>query len=198
MSTSDWIRVRQIFGSAILAGICIGLGGIAYLSVGCLEGAVLFAFGLATILKYGFWLYTGKANDVCSLRDVAILFLVVLVGNVMGCGISSLFSSADIVDSAREVVASHIDRGAACNFLYAVPCGIIMTAAVGCYRRGSVIPMLLGVPVFIMCGYVHSVADAFYYITAREFTLEALECWAVAVAGNFIGCNLFRMIHTVL
>lgn len=45
----EWYK---IFSSAILAGICIAFGGIAYLKVGGLAGAILFTFGLETFFNF--------------------------------------------------------------------------------------------------------------------------------------------------
>ena len=42
----------DIFKSAIFAGICISVGGIVNLTVGGIAGAVLFAFGLLTVVSY--------------------------------------------------------------------------------------------------------------------------------------------------
>ena len=39
-------EVWRVFRSAILAGVCIGIGGTVYMMVGGVAGAVLFAFGL--------------------------------------------------------------------------------------------------------------------------------------------------------
>ena len=41
------------FPLAILAGICIAIGGTVNLKVGGVAGAVLFAFGLTTVVYYG-------------------------------------------------------------------------------------------------------------------------------------------------
>ena len=44
---------RTHFPLAILAGICIAIGGTVNLRVGGVAGAVLFAFGLTTVVYYG-------------------------------------------------------------------------------------------------------------------------------------------------
>jgi formate/nitrite transporter FocA (FNT family) len=70
-----------------------------------------------------------------------------------------------------------------------------MTTAVEFARKGKVLPMLLGVPVFILCGFAHSIADAFYFLVSPS---EQLLQWSVLVVylsevvGNFVGCNLYR------
>ena len=52
--------LREIFPLAILAGICISIGCVVNLRVGGVAGAVLFAFGLTTVVYYGLKLYTGS------------------------------------------------------------------------------------------------------------------------------------------
>jgi len=51
---------------------------------------------------------------------------------------------------------------------------------------------------FIICGFPHSVADAFYYL-ATPFTfiwdnvLKIIQLYVSIVVGNFIGCNLYKV-----
>ena len=49
-------------GSALLAGICIGIAGFGYLAIGGVVGAVTFAFGLLAVVHYRLKLYTGTAG----------------------------------------------------------------------------------------------------------------------------------------
>ena len=44
---------QKTFTPAILAGICISIGCVVNLRVGGVAGAVLFAFGLTTVVYYG-------------------------------------------------------------------------------------------------------------------------------------------------
>ena len=55
---------RKTFPLAILAGICISIGCVVNLRVGGVAGAVLFAFGLTTVVYYGLKLYTGTAGFI--------------------------------------------------------------------------------------------------------------------------------------
>ena len=51
----------KLFVSSVLGGACIGLGGVAYLSLeNRLAGALFFTVGLFTICTFGFHLFTGK------------------------------------------------------------------------------------------------------------------------------------------
>ena len=55
--------------------------------------------------------------------------------------------------------------------------------------------LLLGVPVFILCGFAHSIADAFYFLVSPSEQLlqvPVLVVYVSEVLGNFVGCNLYR------
>ena len=74
-----------------------------------------------------------------------------------------------------------------------------MTTTVRFARKGHFLPLLFGVPLFIVCGFPHCMADAFIYMTApASFLID--NVWAILpmyiciVIGNFIGCNLYRIV----
>ena len=190
---------RTHFPLAILAGICISIGCTVYLRVGGVAGAVLFAFGLTTVVYYGMKLFTGTAGFIRRQGDWGML-AIVLLGNIVGCLLSSLmirYAQPECVEKAGAILAGRIDKGAWACFLLAIGCGFIMTTAVEFARKGKMLPLLLGVPVFILCGFAHCIADAFYFLTAPyEQLLEpmVLVVYASEVLGNFVGCNLYRWI----
>ena len=73
--------------------------------------------------------------------------------------------------------------------------GMIMTLAVYGARKKHYLPLLFGVPVFILCGLPHCVADAYYYALATiqgNWEWWILPAWGWAILGNYIGCNLPR------
>ena len=193
----------SVLRSAILAGLAISLGGMVYLKTGSdLSGAVLFAFGLLTVVHYGLHLYTGKAGFFTWKKEYLSttfdeLLLPVLIGNVIGCFIGGMLcweSCPDIVANAQALVGKRLDAGLLTNFLMAIPCGFIMTTAVQFGREGKMLPLLFGVPLFIVCGFRHSIADAFYYAAAALWSYDLLWNWLLIVAGNFVGCNLYRSV----
>lgn len=190
---------RTHFPLAILAGICIAIGGTVNLRVGGVAGAVLFAFGLTTVVYYGLKLYTGTAGFIRRHGDWGML-LIVLIGNIVGCLLSALmirYAQPDCVEKAGAILAGRLDKGAWACFLLAIGCGFIMTTAVEFARKGKMLPLVLGVPVFILCGFAHSIADAFYFLTAPWEQVAQPMVGVVYIAevlGNFVGCNLYRWI----
>ncbi|MCR4853231.1 MAG: formate/nitrite transporter family protein [Prevotella sp.] len=188
---------RTHFPLAILAGICIAIGGTVYLRVGGVAGAVLFSFGLTTVVYYGLKLYTGTAGFIRRHGDWAMLGIV-LFGNIVGCLLSALtirYASPDCIEPAGAILAGRLSKGPFACFLLAIGCGFIMTTAVEFARKGKMLPLLLGVPAFILCGFAHSIADAFYFLTAPVEQLlkpMVLVVYIAEVLGNFVGCNLYR------
>ncbi len=194
------MSVVQIIKSSILAGICIGIAGFGYLAEKSIIGAVLFAFGLLTVVHYKLKLYTGTAGFIVK-GEVGSLFLI-LLGNLVGCLIVSLIarcSPMPLQETAQKVLEGRLATGPLKGGILAIGCGFIMTTAVTFARKDKNLPLLFGVPLFIMCGFPHCVADAFYYMAVpvsflAEHWLEVLVFYVSIVAGNFVGCNLYRAI----
>ena len=189
--------LQEIFPLAILAGICISIGCVVNLRVGGVAGAVLFAFGLTTVVYYGLKLYTGTAGFIRRQGDWAML-TVVLLGNIVGCLLSAwliAYAQPDCVEPASKILAGRLAKGPWACFLLAIGCGFIMTTAVEFARKGKMLPLVLGVPVFILCGFAHSIADAFYFLVSPAEQVvqgSVLVVYVSEVLGNFVGCNLYR------
>ena len=189
--------LRDVFPLAILAGICISIGCVVNLRVGGVAGAVLFAFGLTTVVYYGLKLYTGTAGFIRAKGDWSML-VVVLLGNIVGCLLTAWmisYAQPDCVEPAAHILEWRLAKGPWACFLLAIGCGFIMTTAVEFARKGKMLTLLLGVPVFILCGFAHSIADAFYFLVSPAEQLlraEVLWLYIAEVLGNFVGCNLYR------
>lgn len=192
----------MVFRSAIFAGICIGIAGFGFLADKTL-GMFLFIFGLATVVNYKLKLFTGTAGFVQSWRDMADLGII-LVGNWVGCFLMALLarcSSMPIQDTAQHLLEGRLALGPWSAGALSIGCGILMTTAVTFARKsrdfGHWVPLLFAVPLFILCGFPHCIADAFYYL-ACPFPFLADNAFAIIglylclVVGNFIGCNLYR------
>ena len=189
--------MKKIMPLAILAGICISIGCVVNLRVGGVAGAVLFAFGLTTVVYYGLKLYTGTAGFIRLKGDWVMLGLV-LLGNIIGCLLTAwiiAYEQPDCIEPASKILAGRLAKGPFACFLLAIGCGFIMTTAVVLARKGKMLPLLLGVPVFILCGFAHSIADAFYFLVSpaeQMLQTEVLVVYVSEVLGNFVGCNLYR------
>lgn len=197
----------RLLRSSIFAGIAIGAAGFGFLASGVqaeaygpLAGAVLFSFGLLTVVGYRLKLYTGTAGFI-SVNEVGNLFLI-LSGNILGCLAVAMLSRVTplaIQEAAQNILELRLRTGALQCGLLGIGCGFIMTTAVNFARQKQYLPLLLGVPLFIVCGFTHCVADAFYYLCVplafwKVNALRILAVYACIVLGNLIGCNLYRIV----
>lgn len=182
---------------SVFAGLLIGIGGLVYLRVGGVAGAVLFAFGLLSVVMCGAQLFTGKAGFL-PYKDAAKLVAMIAL-NAVGCAIAATIASyctSDAVTSGLDAILSaRLTAPWHKLLITSAGTGMIMTLSVYGARQKHYLPLLFGVPVFILCGLPHCVADAFYYALAlfcgkAEWAL--LSAWLWAIAGNYIGCNLPR------
>lgn len=191
--------MNRLIRSSILAGITIGIAGFGYLAIGGLAGAVLFAFGLLTVVGYKLKLYTGTAGFVNKGEFIDLL--VILLGNIVGCllvGLLTRASNLELQAAAQKILEVRLQNGALRCGLLGIGCGFIMTTAVTFSREKNYLPLLFGVPLFIICGFTHCVADAFYYLSVpidflKVHFLEIIGVYVSIVLGNFIGCNLVRI-----
>ena len=187
--------------SSFLAGVCISIGCIVNLMVGGgIPGAILFTFGLITVVHYRYALYTGTAGFVESWKDILILFWWIFCGNFVGCWITAEISSyaiPELVEKANHIMElrSQVDIWQA--MIRGVFCGFLMTTAVKFAREDKWLPLLFAVPVFILAGFYHSIADAFYFECSdysNSFVITQIHInYLMIVLGNFIGCNLYRL-----
>lgn len=197
----------KILRSSIFAGICIGTAGFGFLAsgiqaetYGSLVGAILFSLGLLAVVGYKLKLYTGTAGFI-EKNQVGELFLI-LLGNIIGCLCLALLarvSPMDIQGAAQNILELRLRTGALRCGLLGIGCGFLMTTAVTFARQEKYLPLLFGVPLFIVCGFTHCVADAFYYLCVpvtfmKAHALQILGTYACIVIGNLIGCNLYRIV----
>ena len=202
--------MQKTFRSAMLSGIAVAIAGWGYLAYKDIVGAVLFSFGLLTVVNYKLKLYTGTAGFVpfrdengksCLLKSIGDL-LFILAANIFGCLVVSLLSRCSPLElgaSAQAILESRLAVGPLKAGLLAIGCGFIMTTVVTFAREGKPLALLFGVPLFINCGFPHCLADAFYYMTVplsytSEHIGEVAVLYPCLVVGNFVGCNLYRFI----
>ncbi|MBQ8204758.1 MAG: formate/nitrite transporter family protein [Alistipes sp.] len=189
--------MRGFMSMSVFAGLLIGIAGLVYLRVGGLAGAVLFAFGLLCVVMCGAQLYTGKSGYLPYRESWRLIPM--LIGNSVGC----LLAAVITLYVANDAVHSHLDTILAARLaaswhgllVTSIGTGMIMTLAVYGARKSNYLPLLFGVPVFIMCGLPHCVADAYYYgvaLVVGRFDVMMLWAWLWAIIGNYVGCNLPR------
>lgn len=182
------------FIRSILAGICIGLGGAIFLKIGGIVGACMFAFGLLTVVHFKLPLYTGTAGFIDLKKfEEYVSMLYILLGNILGCILLS-FMNINGIDGS-EIIQARLDTSYLQCFLNAIGCGLIMTLIVQGGRDKNYLLILFGIPLFILLGFYHSIADAFYMMCSSEELKNLFfgRYWII-VLGNFVGCNIPRLL----
>ena len=189
--------------SSLFAGVLIAIAGWGFLANPVL-GMFLFCVGLIAVVKYQTRLYTGTAGFLSSWRDLPSLLLI-LLGNIAGClAVASvaLVSPLPLGEAAIKVISSRLAVGGWGTGLLAIGCGLLMSLAVDFARKNrdfsDWLPLLFAVPAFILCGFPHCVADAFYccvyLFSASDIPWLSLAAYYGAIVlGNFIGCNIYRL-----
>ena len=177
---TNWLILAK---RAILASLLIGLGDYVLLKIGAPLGAFIFAFGLYGVCMLGANLFTGKCGFVISDKKWLELGAILLINLAAGWLFGWLFSQADstIVAAANEKVASW--SFSLSFFIRSVLCGAIMYIAVKCFKLGSIWGIFFGVPLFILAGFQHSIANAITAGVATYFDWTVLLC----AGGNFVG-----------
>ena len=191
----------NLFLSAVMAGICISIGCIVNLQVGGIAGAVLFTFGLITVVHYKYALYTGTAGFINSFDSLYDLFAIILLGNIAGCFITTVGLNVtdcmqELHDKVIPIAENRASQSIWSALLRAIFCGFLMTTAVKFARENRWLPLLFAVPLFILAGFYHSIADTFYMMINNKVENFQIQWnWMIAIAGNFIGCNLHRIVR---
>ena len=168
--------------------MAIGIGGFVYL--GCevrWVGAVLFSIGLFTVFTFGLDLYTGKVGyAVENDRSYIPYLLLVIVGNFVGCLALGLALPSDAAEALAQAKLDDPDYIRV--FFKGVFCGVLMFIAADYYKtRKKYLATFICVPVFILAGFEHSIADMFYFCAGGQFTLGALAFIIVVILGNAVG-----------
>lgn len=197
------MSIVNVLASSFFAGVLIAIAGWGFLANPVL-GMFLFCVGLIAVVKYRVKLYTGTAGFVTCWGDIPTLLLI-LIGNIIGClavASVSLFSPLALPEAATGIIAARLKVGWIGTGMLAMGCGLLMSLAVDFARRNrdfsDWLPLLFAVPAFILCGFPHCVADAFYSCVYL-LNANAVEWGGICayygsiVLGNFIGCNLYRV-----
>jgi formate/nitrite transporter FocA (FNT family) len=197
--------------NAVLSGIMISVGGAVYLMCeNKIIGSFLFSFGLFTIVQRGFALYTGKVGYIPENAPVYIIeVLVTLIGNAAGTAFAAvmlrqtrfsqaLHEKADLCMTAKtgDTIVSQLILGAFCGMLMY----LAVDNAKECRKRNADISLVFGISIpvmiFIICGFNHSIADAFYMFSAGNFPKDIPYILTVA-AGNAIGGMMMPLVKKI-
>ena len=185
--------MQLLIKKSAAAALLIALGDYVLLKMGNPLGPFLFALGLLGVCYLELQLFTGKCGFLfeshLKLSDLGIMLAVNLVAGYVA-GLFFSFLDADVVSSATQKVASWELSFA--FFGKAVLCGAIMYIAVKMFRKGTPLGILFGIPLFILCGFQHCIANVITLGVARTFDFSLI----LAILGNFAGSLLLSWITT--
>jgi len=188
------MNILTTLKKSIIGGFLIGFGGTVYLNMdNKIVAAFLFGLGLFTIINFELNLYTGKIGYLSKENWKEIL--LTLIGNFIGTNLFAfLVLQTRLAGKLKEAVALAVELKLSDNllstFILAIFCGILMSIAVGTFKK---LPNILGtlavflcVAVFILAGFEHCVANMFFFALSSS-PADYLLTLLVAIAGNSLG-----------
>ena len=185
--------VRQIC-DGISAGLLITIGCCVYLACDVKwVGAVLFSVALLTICIKGYSLYTGRIGFVLenANKDYFSALFLGLLGNVIATavvGIAVQYAIPNLNTVANAMCAVKLDQIWWQTLIRGIMCGVLMYVAVAVYKeKKSVIGVLFAIPVFILSGFEHSIADMGYFAIGGVYSAQAFGFIWLVILGNSVG-----------
>lgn len=185
---------------SILAGFMIGMGGIIYLTLGGIEGALFFSLGLMTIITFKFELFTGKAGLLATNGISFWKLCKIWLGNLLGtglCGFLALMTPVGqkIVPAASNIVALRTSQTAFQNLVLGFFCGLLMyVAVIGFQKSNNYIFSIVPVAFFILCGFNHCVADMFYTWIGANGWRQLIHIIPTTI-GNVLGACFIPLLE---
>lgn len=183
---------------AILAGISISIGCVAFLSSGNkIVGSLFFVIGLFMILNFNFNLFTGKVCYALDNKPKYILTLVIVwLGNFAGTLLSALLIKGtrlfSLVEASQNLAQTKLNDSLLSVFLLGILCNLLIYLAVYGYKNfdnilSKTLALFFGVSVFVLCGFEHCVADMFYFFLAGSWSWNMIGYLLIITLGNCVG-----------
>lgn len=192
--------VKTIFG-AVSAGLMISIGGSVFLSCDSkYVGAVLFSVALLCICYLGYYLFTGKIGylaDDYSKKNILNLSTGLAFNLITTFLLGMLISYAFplLTDKAYIMCTAKLEQTFLITFIRAIFCGVLMYTAVEIFKeKKTPLGIFFCIPVFILCGFEHSIADMFYFGVSGIFTAKIITFELAAVLGNTVGGLLLPLL----
>ena len=187
--------LRRDVIDGVLAGVMVSVGGAVLLSCDnryC--GAFLFCIALLAICYFGFNLYTGRVGFLAFDHSAGTLKTVFfgLLGNFFGTllmGVVVAGAVPALREAAQRACEARLTQLPFQTLLRGCLCGLLMYTAVWIYKeKKTVLGILFCIPVFVLSGFEHSIADMFYFALAgRIFRPQSLLFLLLVVLGNSLG-----------
>lgn len=201
-------KLADFLIKGIFAGIMIGIGGVAFLSLDDkIAGSFFFSIGLLTVCMYGMNLFTGKIGYILiNKKDYYKELLLGLLGNFIGAfTVGKLVLStrfASLYEKAFAVSMVKLNDSLLSIFILSMFCGMLIYIAVNNYKKvnseiGKYIGIFLCVMVFILCGFEHCVANMVYFTIAKVWSFRTLLYVLIMVLGNSVGSIIIAWFYNL-
>lgn len=188
----------------ISAGVLIAIGGSVLLACdNKYVGAVLFSVALLCICYSGYYLFTGKIGylaDDCSKKNISALATGLSANLIVTflLGILIRFALPLLGEKAFTICSEKLEQSFTVTFVRAVFCGILMYLAVQIFNeKKTPVGIIFCIPVFILSGFEHSVADMFYFGVSGIFSARIFGFELAAILGNTTGSLLLPILSKV-
>ena len=187
--------------SGVAAGMLVSIGGAVFLSCeNRYVGAALFSVALLCICLKGYSLFTGRVGYLPEQhdRETVSALLLGLLGNLIGtviCGALARYALPAVGAAAETACAARLGQAPLQTLVRGLFCGVLMYLAVSTYReKDTLLGILFCIPVFILCGFEHSIADMFYFAASGIVSLRAFAFIWIVILGNSLGGMLLPVI----
>lgn len=180
--------------NGVSAGILILIGCAVFLACeNTVVGAVLFSVALLCICYRGYALFTGKVGylaEKCGKKEVSELLLALLGNALATCllGMLLVWALPNLGERAKTICEAKLLQTPGQTLVRGVFCGILMYLAVSIFRdKGTPLAILFCVPVFILSGFEHSIADMGYFAVSGIVSWKAFGFLWLVILGNSVG-----------
>lgn len=183
----------KTLNESIFAGIAIGLGCWIFLMVeNPIVAALLFSCGLLAVRLYQLNLFTGKTQYLWQHQFSIKNYLITLFGNLIGITLMVLCSNLIGTEKVQIIAENKANQSIMTALSKGIGCGMLMSLAT--YPTSPLWLSSCCVLAFILAGFNHCIADFFYLLAGRQFTIN----WLFTVVGNIVGGLLFTKFNILI
>ena len=184
------------YWKSLFAGGAVALAGRLYAGMDDkVAAAILFSFALYMVCLFGLDLFTGKIGFITDRVKPVWWYAAVFVGNFAGAAaVAFLCIAADpgLVAAASAMIDAKLAVPWWSLFVRGLLCGILMYAAVVSWKKsGNPLGIFLCIPMFILSGFEHSIADISYLCMGLRF--DFLPALLLIALGNAAGSILVHV-----
>lgn len=161
-------NIANNYYKSIVASLLITI--VAYCNLLCENryiGAFMFSFGLIVICKYNLNLFTGQAGYI-TIKQIPNYLITIITNLFYTMFFSVLLSfNENACLKAREIWATKSNLGVDSLIFSSFFCGVLIYIGVDYYKKhSSIVGLLFAIPIFVLCGFDHAVADTVYFTLA--------------------------------